>query len=144
MDSRYPLGLKFSIIDRAIKRKLDGRAEELGLTGVQLRVLGEISLLQSIGVDEISQRSLENIEMVSHPAMTGIIQRLEAKGYVRCAPGSRDRRYKRIECTDRVQDLHKVLAEHDDTVIDEMCSGFSEEELRQLMDLTDRMLENVR
>jgi DNA-binding MarR family transcriptional regulator len=59
------------------KRKMDERAKEMNLTSVQLRVLGEVSLTESMGVEEINQKNLEKFEKVTHPSMTGIIQRLE-------------------------------------------------------------------
>ena len=42
-----PFGLKIAIINRAFRKKLDEKAETLGLTSVQLRVLGSISRLEA-------------------------------------------------------------------------------------------------
>ena len=79
MAVKMPLGLRIAIIDRAFRRKMDEWAEEIGITAVQLRVLGEVSLMEDNGVEEVNQKDLEHIEQVTHPTMTGIIKRLEAK-----------------------------------------------------------------
>lgn len=44
-----PFGLKIAIINRAFRKKLDEKAAALGLTAVQLRVLGSISRLEAAG-----------------------------------------------------------------------------------------------
>ena len=95
-----PFGLKIAIINRTFRKKLDEKAAALGLTSVQLRVLGSISRLEAAGQTEIHQNDLERIEHVTHPAMTKLLQRLESKGFVRCVPSSKDRRYKKISCTE--------------------------------------------
>ena len=91
-----PFGLKIAIINRTFRKKLDKKASTLGLTSVQLRVLGSISRLEASGETEIHQNDLERIEHVSHPAMTKLLQRLEYKGLIRCVPSTNDRRYKKI------------------------------------------------
>ena len=47
-----------SILDREFKKKLEERVNRMGLTAVQLRVLGELSRLESMGVEEINQKDL--------------------------------------------------------------------------------------
>ena len=54
----------------------------MGLTAVQLRVLGELSRSESKGVEEINQKDLEKALAVTHPTMTEIIKRLEKKNAV--------------------------------------------------------------
>lgn len=95
MSGMMPFGLKIAIINRAFRKKMDEKASSMGLTSVQLRVLGSISRLEAAGQTEIHQIDLERIEHVTHPAMTKLLQRLESKGFVRCVPSSKDRRYKK-------------------------------------------------
>lgn len=147
MEEKMPLGLMFSIIDRAFKKKVDKKMLEKGLdlelTPVQVRVLGEISHLEAIGVDEINQRDLENVEKITHPAMTGIIKRLEAKGYIVCSTSPRDKRYKKITCTDKVSDIHKTIDEIDKELLKELCKGLSKEEVDAYVRITQHIIKNV-
>ena len=75
---------RFSILDTEFKKKLEERANRMGLTAVQLRVLGELSRAESRGVCEINQKDLEKALAVTHPTMTEIIKRLEKKKAVIC------------------------------------------------------------
>ena len=55
METNIAPGLRFSILDREFKKKLEERANRMGLTAVQLRVLGELSRAESMGACEINQ-----------------------------------------------------------------------------------------
>ena len=52
METNIAPGLRFSILDREFKKKLEARANRMGLTAVQLRVLGELSRAESMGICE--------------------------------------------------------------------------------------------
>ena len=138
-----PFGLKIAIINRAFRKKLDEKAAAMGLTAVQLRVLGSVSRLEAAGEEEIHQNDLERLEHVSHPAMTKLLQRLESKGFIRCVPSARDRRYKVITCTERSAGIHHVILAQDAEVLEEFCENFTQEQKEMLTQLTDLLLKNV-
>lgn len=143
MDEKMPLGLMFAIIDRAFKKKVDKKIQDMELTPVQFRVLGEISHLESKGVEEINQRDLEKVEKITHPAMTGIIQRLESKGFIICTPSPRDKRYKKISCTDKTTDIHKRIDIMDEQLLAELCQGLSQEEIDTYVRITKHIISNI-
>lgn len=74
METNIAPGFRFSILDREFKKKLEARANQMGLTAVQWRVLGELSRAESMGICEgipeediqiffkASEKMLENIE----------------------------------------------------------------------------------
>ncbi len=138
-----PFGLKIAIINRTFRKKLDKKASTLGLTSVQLRVLGSISRLEASGETEIHQNDLERIEHVSHPAMTKLLQRLEYKGLIRCVPSTNDRRYKKITCTEQSAEIYKMILAQDEEVFAELCKGLTEEQKKELVRLADMILKNI-
>lgn len=139
-----PFGLKIAIINRAFRKKLDEKASTLGLTAVQLRVLGSISRLESSGESEIHQNDLEHLEHVTHPAMTKLLQRLEAKGFIQCVPSSQDRRYKKITCTEQSAEIYKMILAHDQEVFNELCSNLTDTQQKDFIYLADMILKNIR
>lgn len=138
-----PFGLKIAIINRAFRKKLDEKAAAMGLTAVQLRVLGSISRLEAAGETEIHQNDLERLEHVTHPAMTKLLQRLESKGFVRCVPSALDRRYKKITCTEQSRGIHQLILEQDAEVLAELSRNFSPEQKQALQELADMLLANI-
>lgn len=138
-----PFGLKIAIINRAFRKKLDEKAAAMGLTAVQLRVLGSISRLEAAGETEIHQNDLERIEHVTHPAMTKLLQRLESKGFIQCVPSAQDRRYKKITCTQRSAGIHHLILAQDEEVLSELSGNFTPEEKQTLLQLADMLLKNI-
>ena len=135
-----PFGLKIAIINRAFRKRLDEKAAALGLTAVQLRVLGSISRLEAAGEEEVH---LERIEHVSHPAMTKHLQHLESKGLIRCVPSAQDRRYKKITCTEQTAGIYKMILEQDREVFEEVCSTLTPQQKQELNHLADMLLQNI-
>lgn len=143
MRGTMPFGLKIAIINRAFRKEMDEKASAMGLTSVQLRVLGSVSRLEAAGETEIHQNDLERIEHVTHPAMTKLLQRLEAKGFIQCVPSARDRRYKKITCTEKSRGIHNLILAQDAEVLSQLCAGFSQEEKETLLRLADKLLDRI-
>ncbi len=138
-----PFGLKIAIINRAFRKKLDEKASAMGLTSVQLRVLGSVSRLEAAGAAEIHQNDLEQIERVTHPAMTKLLQRLESKGFIHCMPSAQDRRYKKITCTERSSEIYKMILAQDEEVFTELCKNLTSAEKQDFIRLADMILQNI-
>lgn len=143
MSGKMPFGLKIAIINRAFRKRMDEKAADMGLTSVQLRVLGSISRLEASGVEEIHQNDLERIEHVTHPAMTKLLQRLESKGFVRCVPSDKDRRYKVISSTEKSSGIHKLILAQDQEVFTELCKDLTESQKERFMQDVDAILRNL-
>ncbi len=137
------MGLRFSLLDRAFKRKLDERLREMELTSVQFGVLGQLARLEAAGEGEINQRALETASHVTHPTMTEILRRLEQKGFIVCRPSRADRRSKSIASTEKARCLHREVDRIDEEVYRWLCTGLSREQLEQLDEITGRMLQNT-
>lgn len=143
MAMTVPFGLKIAIINRAFRKKLDEKASAMGLTSVQLRVLGTISRLEASGQPEIHQNDLEEIEHVTHPAMTKLLQRLESKGLICCVTSATDRRYKSITCTEQTAEIYKLILDQDREVFEELCKGLTDEQKETFVVLADKILKQI-
>lgn len=106
-------------------------------------MLGSVSRLEAAGEEEIHQNDLERLEHVSHPAMTKLLQRLESKGFIRCVPSARDRRYKVITCTERSAGIHKMILAQDEEVFAELCGTLSAQERASVQHLADAIVRNI-
>lgn len=143
MAGAMPFGLKIAIINRAFRKRLDEKAAAMGLTAVQLRVLGSISRLEASGRAEIHQNDLEQIERVSHPAMTKLLQRLESKGFVTCETSAMDRRYKKVACTEKSAGIYNLILAQDAEVFDELCRDLTDAQRVSLLQMADLILEHI-
>ena len=143
MKHELPYGLRFSLLGRFFKKRLNEQLMEKELTGVQLTVLKELEKLENSGAAEVNQRDLENISHVTHPTMTEILKRLERKEFISCRRSSTDRRHKCISTTEKARKLRQELSEMDIDVLNELSQGLSGEQVKQLVYITDVMLDNA-
>lgn len=143
MPRLMPPGLRMAVLARAHRQRMDARLEKDDLTSAQLRVLGDIMELEDAGVPEINQRALEKSVRVTHPTMTGLIQRLEAKGLVRTMPSPTDRRYKKIVSTEKARHFQQQVATQDQLIFEELCRGLPPEDIAAFYRITDVMLANL-
>ncbi|MBR1456898.1 MAG: MarR family transcriptional regulator [Oscillospiraceae bacterium] len=143
MECDLPVGLRFSLLHRSFRKKMDELLREKGLTGVQFGVLGALSRLEWEGRDEINQKDLELVTHVTHPTMAAIIKRLEKKELILCGTSPRDRRFKCISSTEKARALERDVAEVEEKTFRWLCGGLSEAQIGQLMDITDVMIANA-
>lgn len=143
MRYNIPPGLRFSILNRVFKKRLEEHANEMGLTAVQLRVLGELRRLEVTSTNEINQRDLENAVFVTHPTMTEIIKRLEKKGAVICITSGSDKRFKKINSAPEYANIHVELETLDREVFQELCKGLTDEQVETFIKLSDLMMSNI-
>lgn len=119
-----PMGMQFSVIYRSFRRQMDVLLAEHGLTGPQIGILGRLSYLESRS-DEVNQRDVENAAHMSHAAVTDILKRLEAKGFIRITPSTLDKRSKCLRTTEKAKALHERIESLDRQVFDFLCHGMS-------------------
>lgn len=141
--SALPKGPRFGILHRTIRRALDERLREIGLTGAQFGVLAALGQLEREGA-AVTQRVLEEAAHTTHPTMTELLKKLERKGFVTCRTSEADRRCKVIAATDTARALHHTVDELDGRIFDELCRGLSEKEVAEFLRITDVMLENAK
>ena len=143
MQNEMPIGLRFSLLHRAFRRRMDALLSEEELTGVQFGVLGALVRLEKEGATEISQRLLEEKTRVTHATMTGILKRLEKKGFLCMEQSERDRRFKCIHAADKAYRLKEELAEAENETFSWLCRGMSRQQVDALLASIDLMLQNA-
>ena len=75
--------------------------------------------------------------------MSGLLARLEAKGFIVCSPDPDDRRCKRIEPTVRAEQCHKEIHQVFHDLERQTLQGFSPDEVQSLLTLLDRAIVNL-
>lgn len=139
-----PVGLKFSIVGRTFKSRIDDLVRDSGLTSVQAGVLMALYKFESCGEDrEVIQKDLEQAVGLTHQTMTEIIKKLEMNGFIECAQSTKDKRSKSIKTTAKARAIHENMGKTDEKVFKEMCEGISEDKQAELIATLDAMLDNI-
>ena len=113
--------------------------EKLELTAAQGHIMGYLTHCK----EPPCPKDVEEKFHLSHPTVSGILSRLEQKGFIELCPDAKDRRFKRIlvlpkgmECHDL---MHKTILSNEE----QMVKGFTPEEREQFHALLERAIANM-
>lgn len=141
MLSEQAVSPRIKRISNAMDRKRTLDLEDLELTSSQGFVLGYLARHQE---EAVTPGDLCRHFSLSHPTVTGILQRMEAKGFIVYAEDSADRRKKRVCATEKALDLHQRVLERFQETEALIRGSMTEEELQTLTGLLDRVIANIR
>ncbi len=107
-------------VARLLRTTYDRRVRDLGLTRSQWWVLTHL-----YRKDGLTQSELAEMLELEKPSLGRLLDRLEAKGWVRRAADARDRRAKRVFLTDQVEAPMQIMREIAAGVREDALSGLS-------------------
>lgn len=107
-------------VARLLRTTYDRRVRDLGLTRSQWWVLTHL-----YRNDGLTQSELAEILELEKPSLGRLLDRLEAKGWVRRAADSRDRRAKRVFLTEQTEAPMQIMREIAARVREDALSGLS-------------------
>lgn len=134
------IGPKIKMLSNALNQAVAKRASACGLTSAQSFLLGYINFHAEQGV---RPKDLEEEFGLRHSTISGILQRLEIKGFITCQTMAGDRRSKQIIPTKQAKELQKQVLCKLEQVEAQLTAGFNEEEKQLLSQLLDRAAANV-
>ena len=88
-------------------------------------------------------RDIEEAFRLSHPTVSGILNRLEKKGFLEFRPDEQDRRCKRIHPLPKSLALHETMHQTIDSIEERLVAGFTPEEQEQFRSYLCRAIENM-
>lgn len=121
---------------------LNKKFEHFGLTAAQTFTL--VSLFKAREKNEkLNQKDLERILDISNPTVTGILNRLEAKGLIKRVTCKHDARIRYIEVTKKAIELDKEIQKTFKEAEEQLVSSLTPEEIDRLNEYLIRILRNA-
>ena len=140
-DCSQNLGPRLRFLNNRITQYMNQQFLALDLTSTQSFILHHLSLHEN---EAMYPKDIEKRFHLTHPTVSGVLQRLEAKNFIVIEPDRADRRCKRIRLTDRARRCDEAVGQAFETLERLMCSGMSEEEQQTLLRLLDLASANLR
>ena len=113
---------------------------KMDLTASQGRLMAYVA---HRGEQPTYARDVEQALRLTHPTVSGLLSRLEQKGFVELVTDPNDRRSKRIVISEKGlachERMHETIMENESRIV----QGFTEEEKALLAQLLQRAIENV-
>ena len=135
-----PIGFMIKQINNVYEKDLNERLRTIGITASQCAVL---DYLFHTSKEEVSQRDVERALNLKNPTVTGLLKRLDEKGYILCVPNANDKRKKNIYLTEKAYDIQRRM-ENDRRKLDrELTSGMTKREVAALRKNLEKLLYNI-
>ena len=131
-------GFILNDVSRLMRTNFDRRAKTIGLTRSQWWVLTHLYRR-----DGLVQAELAEILEIERATLGRLLDRLEAKGWLRREPDSTDRRVKRVYLTDEVKPAMKSLRRIAGDLRQQALEGLDENEREHLVDILIHMKTNL-
>ena len=139
LETEEYLGHSIKKLHFLMEQAINQRLLELDLTSAQGHVIGFLRRSK----EPPCAKDLETAYGLSHATVSGILSRMEAKGFIEQRPDSRDRRVKRIFLLERGLACSQSIWQHIEESERTMSAGFSPEEQAQLRTFLSRAISNL-
>ena len=118
---------------------MTGALARMDLTAAQGHIMGYLAH----SPNPPCSRDIEEAFQLSHPTVSGLLSRLEKKGFIEFRPDEKDRRCKRIHMLPKgqacIELMHHTIRENEERIV----QGFSDAEKAQFASLLERAISNM-
>ena len=137
---KQSIGFTVKAINNVFEKELTGQLKTLGITSSQCAVL---DFLFQTNKEEVNQRDVERHLNLKNPTVTGLLKRLDEKGFILCVPNATDKRRKNIYLTEKAYDIQRRM-ETDRRKTEKMLTiGMTKKEVDALKKGLEKVLYNI-
>ncbi len=134
------IGFIVKQINNIYEKELNERLKNLGITSSQCAVL---DYLFHTNKEEVNQRDVERSLSLKNPTVTGILKRMEEKGFILCVPNTIDKRKKNIYLTEKAYDIQRKMDADRRKLDKRLTIGLSKKEVESLSRVLEKVLYNI-
>ena len=127
------------VLHSCLDQTMTAALARMELTAAQGHILGYITHRNT----PPCARDIEEAFQLSHPTVSGILSRLEQKGFIEMQPDEQDRRCKRIYILPKGLELDETMHQTIRTTEENLVQGFTEEEKAQFAALLQRAIDTL-
>ena len=132
-------GHRLRILHWCTEQAVTTALAEMELTAAQGRILGYLSMRKTAPCP----KDIEEQFHLSHPTVSGLLARLEKKGFIELRSDETDRRCKRIYLADKGKVCNATMYQTICDTENRLTEGFSPEEKEQFFTFLSRAIDNM-
>lgn len=137
---KQPIGFLIKQINNVFEKELNDRLRTVGITSSQCVVL---DYLFHSNKEEVNQRDIERNLNLKNPTVTGLLKRLDEKGYVLCVPNEEDKRKRNIYLTEKAYDIQRRMEADRKKLDKRLTMGLTKKEVAAVTRALEKMLYNI-
>lgn len=142
MENEYSIALMIKMIDTIFETETNKELSKLELTHSQLEMLIYIRTRTDRGI-EVNQIDLEKYFNLKNPTVTGILNRLEDKGYIKRIASIKNARFKKIIVTEKAKEILNKGKEKAENLEEKLMNCLSDKEKQELRNMLDKIIKNT-
>ena len=132
-------GHRLRILHWCTEQAVTAALTEMELTAAQGRILGYLAMKKTAPCP----KDIEEQFHLSHPTVSGLLARLEKKGFIELRSDETDRRCKRIYLAQKGKDCNTTMYQTICDTENRLIEGFSPEEKEQFFSYLSRAIDNM-
>ena len=132
-------GRDIRVLHWCIDQMMTDALSRIGLTASQGQVMGFLLMAPT----PPCPRDVEEVMQLSHPTVSGLLSRLEKKGFLELRPDPADRRVKRIYVLEQGREVASLMRQTTQDIESRTLQGFTPEEQRQFSQFLSRATANL-
>ena len=140
MKEQMPVGFLINQINHVYEKDFNNRLRRLGVTSSQCAVL---DYLLNSRKEEVNQKDIEKALCLKNPTVTGLLKRLDEKGFILVVPSNKDRRCKNVYLTEKAYDIQRRMEADRKKIDRSLTLGMTRKEKESLTKLLEKVLYNV-
>lgn len=137
---RTSLGTLIKCINNEFEKHYNKLATEFGLTTSQCELL---YFLYECDEEYVNQRDVEKYLNLSNPTVTGLLKRLDEKGYVLVVQNSSDKRKKNIHLTEQFYSMERKIVMSKKKMEKDLLRGMKKNEVESFRKHLEKALHNI-
>lgn len=140
MQERKSIGTLVKCVTNEYEKNFNKVTKKLGLTASQCEVL---YFLYDSNEEYVNQKDIEVHLSLSNPTVTGLLKRLDEKGYVLVVPNSTDKRKKNVHLTEKFIEMERKIAASKLKIERELLRGMKKNEVEAMKRYLEKILHNI-
>ena len=136
------IGKILKIVSNYMEKDMNNCLSDYNITRSQMGILIYIQVAECKNI-EANQVDIEKEFNLKNPTVTGLINRLEEKGYIKRVRSDKDKRYNKLELTESGREIlnkGKRKAEENE---EKLLKILTEDEMRELKRILTKIVNNI-
>lgn len=133
------LGVLIKMIHFTYEARINDVLKKYDLTRSQC----DIIIYLSRSEEDVTQRMIEKTFHISNPTVTGLLNRLESKGFIKRKISDKDARFKYIVLTEKARKLENEIINQLDENEESLFSLLNNEEQEMLKNMLNRIVDSI-
>ena len=140
MEKVTSMGTLMKCITNEYEKHFNQLLVATGITASQCAVL---NYLYETNKEHLNQKDIENHLNLSNPTVTGLLKRLDEKGYILIVPSVQDKRRKNVHLTEQAYDMQKSIEVSTKKIERIILRGMKKNEVECFRKYLEKVLYNI-